>query len=110
MALKKTSKEEVKPVKVKKENNFTSIQILKDDRQKLFELGMEIAKINKKTAPPNPVMMVHYAVHALDAEVQFSNYLEKEKSEEFALLNEHKEENHETLTPLSFTKPERKLH
>ena len=50
----------------KKENEFTSIEISKKDRQRLFELSMKIRGLNNNKECLKPAAMVHHAVNALE--------------------------------------------
>ena len=54
-----------------KDSDFTTIEILKCDRQTLMDLAMRISKANygDYSKPPYPATMVGYAVDALEHRV-----------------------------------------
>ena len=54
----------------KEKNEFTSIEISKKDRERLFELSMKIRGLNNNKECIKPAAMVHHAVNALE-EVKF---------------------------------------
>tara|TARA_B100001939_G_C16925259_1_gene611286 strand:+ start:160 stop:405 length:246 start_codon:yes stop_codon:yes gene_type:complete len=69
--------------KKKKENPFTTIQLLKTDREKLFSLAMDIKEFNNDKEPPCPYQMIKYAIEALEAEVGFFRTLSKEEIKQY---------------------------
>jgi len=71
----------------KKENEFTSIEISKKDRERLFELSMKIRGLNNNKECIKPAAMVHHAVNALEAEVSFFENIHNEKEVSSKTLN-----------------------
>jgi len=57
--------------KKKKDNPYTSIEITKKDRERLFGVAMKIKDMNNNKDLMKPCTMVHHAVNALEAEVEF---------------------------------------
>lgn len=69
----------VNKVKKSKSSDFDKIRLFKDDKIKLLALGKRIARYNGKTTTPCDEMLVHYAVDALNAEVDFFTTVSREE-------------------------------
>jgi len=75
----------------KKESAFTTIEILKSDRQTLMNLAMQISKANhgNYAKPPYPVTMVGYAVDALEHRVNPS--AKSKETNDILMLSDHEQ-------------------
>ncbi len=78
-------------IKKEKENPFTTIEILKSDRQTLMDLAMRISVANNGdySKPPYPATMVGYAVDALEHRVNPS--AKTKETNDILMLSNHEQ-------------------